>query len=163
MPTTSGMRADGRTPAGRDDHGFSLIELMVVVLIIAILLAVAIPSYFGARKRANDRAAQSNLRNANTNALVFYTDHQTFTNDPAQMTALDPSLGYTSALAGVDVNRVYLTTDTTFSADDTLYLAARSKNGACFWIRTVGDKNLPRFAQNDCAAIPAVATFGDAW
>ena len=48
------------------EEGFTLIELMVVVLIIAILIAIAIPTFLGARKRAQDRAAQSNLRNALT-------------------------------------------------------------------------------------------------
>ncbi len=47
----------------RDDDGFTLIELMVVVLIIAILIAIAIPTFLGARARAQDRAVQSNLRN----------------------------------------------------------------------------------------------------
>src|SRR5829696_589473 len=37
--------------------GFTLIELMVVVLIIAILIAIAIPTFLGARSRAQDRAA----------------------------------------------------------------------------------------------------------
>jgi prepilin-type N-terminal cleavage/methylation domain-containing protein len=48
------------------DEGFTLVELMVVVLIIAILIAIAIPTFLGARQRAQDRAAQSNLRNALT-------------------------------------------------------------------------------------------------
>ena len=42
----------------RDEEGFTLIELMVVVLIIAILIAIAIPTFLGARPRAQDRAAQ---------------------------------------------------------------------------------------------------------
>jgi prepilin-type N-terminal cleavage/methylation domain-containing protein len=44
--------------------GFSLVELMVVLLIIAILLAVAIPTYLSARDRAENRAAQTLLSNA---------------------------------------------------------------------------------------------------
>ena len=43
------------------DAGFTLIELMVVLLIIAILLAIAIPTFLGVTGSANDRAAQSNL------------------------------------------------------------------------------------------------------
>src|SRR5437868_905299 len=50
------------------EEGFTLIELMVVVLIIAILIAIAIPTFLGARTRAQDRAAQSSLRNALTAA-----------------------------------------------------------------------------------------------
>lgn len=56
------------------DAGFTLVELMVVVLIIAILIAIAVPTFMGARTRAQDRAAQSNLRNALTAAKVYYSD-----------------------------------------------------------------------------------------
>ena len=49
---------------GEREGGFTLIELMVVVLIIAILIAIAIPTFLGARTRAQDRAAQASLRNA---------------------------------------------------------------------------------------------------
>jgi type IV pilus assembly protein PilA len=148
-----------------DDGGFTLIELMVVVLIIAILLAIAIPTFLGARQRANDRAAQSNLRNANTNALVFYTDRQQFTDDPLEMTQIDASLSYTNVLASTTHRNVYVSVPAvgTYFPFDTVYLAARSTNGPCFWIRTVGDKAEPRFAQNDCAAVPADAAFSDQW
>ena len=64
-----------------EEEGFTLIELMVVVLIIAILIAIAIPTFLGARQRAQDRAAQSDLRNALTTEKTFYTDNQSYTND----------------------------------------------------------------------------------
>src|SRR5438045_2345654 len=65
----------------QDDEGFTLIELMVVVLIIAILIAIAIPTFLGAQNRARDRAAQSNLRNALTAVKVVASDDQgLFTN-----------------------------------------------------------------------------------
>ena len=69
-----------------EEQGFTLIELMVVVLIIAILIAIAIPTFLGARQRAQDRAAQSDLRNGLTAEKTFYTDSQTYATS-AQMTA----------------------------------------------------------------------------
>ena len=63
---------------GDDEEGFTLIELMVVVLIIAILIAIAIPTFLGARQRAQDRAAQSDLRNGLTAEKTYYTDAQSY-------------------------------------------------------------------------------------
>src|SRR2546428_14171160 len=63
----------------KNEDGFTLIELMVVVLIIAILIAIAIPTFLGARKRAQDRAAQSSLRNTVTAAKAIFTDSETYT------------------------------------------------------------------------------------
>jgi type IV pilus assembly protein PilA len=54
------------------DAGFTLIELMVVLLILAILLAIAIPTFLGVTKSANDRAAQSNLNTALLNAKTIF-------------------------------------------------------------------------------------------
>ena len=151
---------------GRDD-GFTLIELMVVVLIIAILLAIAIPTFLGARDRANDRAAQSNLRNANTNALVYYADgHQSFTQDPATMEALDPSLRYTNTKSLATSKTVYIEVVTTYSPSDTVYLATQSTNGPCFWIRTIGDESEPRFSSvaGACSlADPSSLAWTDEW
>jgi len=72
---------DRRDAAGEtgEDAGFTLIELMVVLLILAILLAIAIPTFLGVTKSANDRAAQSNLNTALVNAKsVFQTNSQSY-------------------------------------------------------------------------------------
>jgi type IV pilus assembly protein PilA len=61
------------------EAGFTLIELMVVLLIIAILLAIAIPTFLGVTNSANDRATQSNLTNALTEAeAVYQSNNQIF-------------------------------------------------------------------------------------
>ena len=80
----------------RDEEGFTLIELMVVVLIIAILIAIAIPTFLGARSRAQDKQAQSNLRNALTAEKTFYTDSQVYTATDTDLTPIESSLNYTT-------------------------------------------------------------------
>src|SRR5687767_15540586 len=81
----------------KDQDGFTLIELMVVVLIIAILIAIAIPTFLGLRQRAQNRAAQSDLRNALTGAKAFYTDAETFTGFLAAAPSIEPSITWAAA------------------------------------------------------------------
>src|SRR6202051_4308521 len=79
----------------RGEEGFTLIELMVVVLIIAILIAIAIPTFLGARTRANDRAAQSSLRNALTAAKTSFTDTSDYSGaTPAALQGIEASLSF---------------------------------------------------------------------
>jgi type IV pilus assembly protein PilA len=52
------------------NSGFTLIELMIVVAIIGILAAISIPWYQNFQKKANDKAAQSDVRSLLTSAAA---------------------------------------------------------------------------------------------
>jgi len=55
--------------------GFSLIELLVVVAVILIIAAIAIPNFIQSKERANEAAAVQNLRNITTAEVVYSTTY----------------------------------------------------------------------------------------
>jgi type IV pilus assembly protein PilA len=119
------MLASLRSRLRNDEDGFTLIELMVVVLIIAILIAIAIPTFLGVQNRAKDASAKSDLRNGITNAKAIATDNAGAT-DQATATNLgtaEPSLDFTAAGKG--------TIGVTPTADSVL-LVTQSKSDTWF-------------------------------
>ena len=90
---------------GNSEHGFTIIELLVVIIIIGILLAIAVPSYLGFRDRAAHNAAKANLRTALPSAEAYYADNGTYVGmNAAALAAIEsgvsPSLTVASAAAG---------------------------------------------------------------
>jgi len=107
-----------------EESGFTLIELMMVVLIIAILIAIAIPTFVGARTRAADRATQSDLRNGLVAERISYTDTGAFYVNSVVVQQTEPSLGWGTKL--------FVQVGTNASTDDTVCLSEQSKSGTWF-------------------------------
>jgi type IV pilus assembly protein PilA len=131
---------------GDDEEGFTLIELMVVVLIIAILIAIAIPTFLGARQRAQDRAAQSDLRNGLTTEKTIYTDNQLYTSDTTAAGALntnESSLNWADKRGnGRGLNAVVLWNGAApvpapANSGDTVCLSEKSASGTWFGLADV--------------------------
>ena len=66
----------------RKNEGFTLIELMIVIAIIGILAAIAIPQFSAYRTRSYNSAAEADIRNAATAQEAYYVDNQTYKGDP---------------------------------------------------------------------------------
>ena len=78
----------------RSEKGFTLIELLVVMIILAILTAIAIPSYLSFRDRANNSAAAADVRSVIPDVESFFSDNGTY----AGMTIAGLKASYDQAL-----------------------------------------------------------------
>jgi type IV pilus assembly protein PilA len=86
----------------KDQRGFTLIELIMVIVILAILLALALPAYLGTRRRAYLAEANQHLQEMRTHAWLRYVEVGSFTGGavltPAPATA-NWNFAYTASAA----------------------------------------------------------------
>lgn len=121
------------TREGMRDAGFTLVELMVVVMVMAILLAIAVPQMLGARSRAQDTVPRTNLRNALTSARIVYDAAATFSGaDATGMTSAEGAFTFVTGASTKPSEISVAANASQWSA------AAMSASGTCWVLTTDG-------------------------
>src|SRR4051794_7384616 len=113
--------------AGERESGFTLIELLVVMLIIGILAAIALPSFFNQRDKANDAKAKEYAHTAQVAMETYATDHNgDYTGaDVSALRAIEPTLSSanltvtSAASTGYNLKLTSTPTTQTFSVINT--------------------------------------------
>ncbi|MGH7540431.1 MAG: type IV pilin protein [Gemmatimonadota bacterium] len=143
----------------KDEHGFTLIELMTVILIIAVLVVIALPTFLGARMEAYDRAAQVDVRNAFAAEKAYYSDTLTYTTDPATMTAIEAAITYVDGDTPLTTDVVYLHLH---PGPNEIFASAMSESGTCWYLREI-DGAGAQFASDPACGVADVQVFTSSW
>jgi type IV pilus assembly protein PilA len=135
-----------------EEDGFTLVELMVVVMILAILIVMGLPTFLGVKSRFQDRAAQTDLRNSVLSARILFTDTATFTSatsGAAGLVTIVPNMCY---VAG--------TSATTSAATGTVACATGSGNGSISVNSTASQFTAARLSSSQSCFVILDATTG---
>ena len=125
-------RRIGSRLSGEGESGFTLVELLVVMLILGLLAAIAIPSFFNQRDKATDADAKAAARTAQTAMETFATDNGGSYSAATTAQALidiEPSLGNADLEAPTGLGDKTYTVTVNSEVDGQSFSITRFSNG----------------------------------
>ena len=123
------------------ESGFTLVELLVVMLILGLLAAIAIPAFFNQRDKAGDAEAKSQAKTAQTALETFQTDNGTYTGGViGALDDIEPTLTGAPVVSTPNATGDGYTITATSSTDNTFQIV-RAANGTVTYPCTVAAAN----------------------
>lgn len=142
----------------KDNPGFTLIELGVVISVIMVLIAVGIPTFLAIRMRAANASAEAKVRQGLLTQKAYYTNASRW-GTAAEVQGDETSVKFEDLGDGGPqvLGRVYVKVE-----GDTATLVSRSSSGTCYWIKDSGNEPTS-YAALGCSQTPSESDFTTHW
>jgi prepilin-type N-terminal cleavage/methylation domain-containing protein len=120
------------------ERGFTIVELLIVIVVIAILAAISIVAYNGIQNRANDSAVQSDLANFAKKIQVYRVYNDEYPATAAQLDDSNVDWRASTGAYATDTQNAYYCTQPATSINDAYVILGKSKSGTIFYVSSTG-------------------------